>query len=258
MRIMVAGMGRSIEPGEARGRADRANISASPFQKYASPGTQVDSGPPADYEGPTNRVGVGGSDRHLRWYMSIPAIVQKTVWAEQNGYDAVIQSNNFEHGVEASRLAVRIPVLGLCRTTMHVAANLADRIGVTVPLDGYIVLARHLLESQGLQQFVSGMRSLGFDEVPAPDQVEALRPVMFERTVEVMRALVRDGAECIVPLGGAVIPSILDPKDLEKEVGAPVFNPREIGIRTAEMCVHLGITQSPLTYTKATLYPYDD
>ncbi len=119
--------------------------------------------------------------------MSVPAIVQKTVWAERNGYDAVIQSNNFEHGVEASRLAVRIPVLGLCRTTMHLAANFADRVGVTVPLDGYYVLARHLLESYGLMGFVSGIRSLGFDDVPPPERIPELRPVMFQRTAEVMR-----------------------------------------------------------------------
>src|SRR5204862_3027655 len=88
----------------------------------------------------------------------------------------------FRAWVEAARLAVRIPVLGLCRTTMLHAANIADRIGVTVPLDGYFVLARHLLQSYGLQGFVSGMRSLGFDDVPLPSQVDALRPVMFERT----------------------------------------------------------------------------
>jgi len=210
--------------------------------------------PPIEYFGPDPDPGTGGTDRHLRYYMSVPAIVQATVWAEKNGYDAVIQSNNFEHGVEASRLAVRIPVLGLCRTTMLVAANFADRIGVTVPLDGYFVLARHLMQSYAVQHFVSGMRSLSFDDVPPPDQVDRLRPIMFEKTVGVMRSLVTEtGAECIVPLGGAVIPSVLDPKELAREVGVPVFNPRALGVRMAELCVELGISQSPLTYTRAAL-----
>ncbi len=269
MRIMVIGMGRSRVPGaddsQARGRAEAGAESEpnrsliSTYRSYASPGTQIDSGTPDPYPGPDPDPGTGGTDRHLRYYMSVPAIVEKTVWAERNGYDAVIQSNNFEHGVEASRLAVRIPVLGLCRTTMHLAANFADRVGVTVPLDGYFVLARHLLESYGLMGYVSDIRSLGFDDVPPPERIPELRPVMFQRTAEVMRGLVKETrAECIVPLGGAVIPSILDPKELEAEIGVPVLNPRAIGVRTAEMCVNLGITQSPLTYAKATLYGYDD
>src|SRR5438094_700973 len=139
---------------------------------------QVDLADPDPFPRPDPNRETGGTDRHLLWHMSGPAIVQKTVWAEQQGYDAVIQSNNFEHGVEASRLAVRIPVLGLCRTTMLVAATFAGRIGVTVPLDGYYVLARNLLESYGLMPFVSDIRSLGFDDVPAPDQVDAMRPIM--------------------------------------------------------------------------------
>lgn len=266
VRIMVIGMGRSRVPGaengQPRGRTGDADANSSlirTYRSYASPGTQVDSGTPDPYEGPDPDPNTGGTDRHLRYYMSVPAIVQKTVWAEENGYDAVIQSNNFEHGVEASRLAVRIPVLGLCRTTMHVAATFAGRIGVTVPLDGYYVLARNLLESYGLMGYVSEIRSLGFDDVPAPEKVPELRPAMYERTAEVMRGLVNETrAECIVPLGGAVIPNILDPKELEKQVGVPVLNPRAIGVRTAEMCVELGISQSPLTYQKAVVYRYDD
>ena len=257
MRILVLGAGRNLTHGTTprrnyiEGREQRAD-SVSPYQQYASPGTQVDSGEPEGYQGAAE-IGVGGADRYMRWWLPVPGIVRKTVWAEQNGYDAVIQSNNFEHGVEASRLAVRIPVLGLCRTTMLVAANLADRVGVTVPLDGYTVLARRLIEGYGLRGFVSSMRSLGFDNVPSPDEIDALRPAMFERAVEVMRDLVKDGAECIVPLGGAVIPSILNPVDLQREVGAPVLNPRLIGIRTAELYVNAGLTQSPLTYMPASL-----
>jgi allantoin racemase len=255
MRIMVIShAARRADAPTANG----SNPALAQWNSYASPGTEVELGSPEPYARPDPNRDTGGTDRHLLWHVSVPAIVQKTVWAERNGYDAVIQSNHFEHGVEASRLAVRIPVLGLCRTTMHVAANIADRIGVTVPLDGYFVLARHLLKSYGLQDYVSGMRSLGFDDVPTPDQIPALRPAMFERTVEVMRALVKEtGAECIVPLGGAVIPAILDPQALEREVGAPVLNPRPIGIRTAEMYVQLGLSQSPLTYTRAMIAPDD-
>ena len=260
MRILVVGMGRSIKPGatplplDTPAEAQQNSAMLGSYARHASPGTQIDIAPPIEYAGPDPDPGTGGTDRHLRWYMSIPAIVQKTVWAEQNGYDAVIQSNNFEHGVEAARLAVKIPVLGLCRTTMLLAANFADRIGVTVPLDGYFVLARHVIESHGLERFVSGMRSLSFEDVPAPEMVDTLRPLMYERTIEVMRGLVKDtGAECIVPLGGAVIPSVLDPDELTRQVGVTVFNPRAVGVRMAELCVNLGITQSPLTYTRGTL-----
>ncbi|HEY3118045.1 MAG TPA: aspartate/glutamate racemase family protein [Chloroflexota bacterium] len=219
------------------------------LRSYASPGTQVDLCYP---DGPPTRFG-GEGGSHMGFYASIPALVDKAVWAEKNGYDAVIQSNNFEPGVEASRLAVRIPVLGLCQTTMLAAANFADRIGVTVPLDGYFVLARRLLQAHGVDRFVADLRTMSLDAVPNGDEVARQRPIIFKRAVEVMRALVREaGAECIVPLGGAIIPYIVDPKDLEPEVGAPVLNPKSVGIRTAEMCVSLGITHSPLTYPLAT------
>ena len=151
-------------------------------------------------------------------------------------------------------MAVHIPVLGLCRTTMHAAANLSDRIGVTVPLDSYYVLARRLLESYGLMQYVTEFHSLSLEGVPqGADAVARARPVIFEKAVETMREMVKAGAECIVPLGGAIIPYIVDPKDLTPEVGAPVLNPKAVGIHFAEMCVSLGYTQSPLTYPLATL-----
>ena len=64
-----------------------------------------------------------------------------------------------------------------------------------------------------------------------------------------MQELVRDkGAECIIPLGGKLIPYLVDPIDLEKATGAPVLNTKAIGIQFAEMCVRNGIVHSPLAY----------
>jgi len=219
------------------------------LRSYASPGTEIDLQFPNDF--PRSQ---GPGSAHLGYWVSVPALVEKTVWAEKNGYDAVIQSNNFEPGVEASRLAVRIPVLGLCRTSMLAAANLSDRIAVTVPLDGYYILTRRLLESYGVMNWVAGLRSFSLDAVPSGDQVAIQRPAIQKRAAEVMKAMVQEtGAECIVPLGGAIIPYIVDPRDLENDVGVPVLNPKAIGIRTAEMLVGLGMSHSPITYPLATM-----
>jgi Asp/Glu/hydantoin racemase len=226
------------------------------IQSYASPGTEVVLDYPDDHPG----AAVGEAMNHqgvrseLNYAVSSAALVRKAVWAEQNGFDAVIQSNNFEPGVEVPRLAVKIPVLGLCRTTIHAAANLADRIGVTVPFDGYAILTRKLLRSYGLEHYITDVRSMTLPGVPRGEQVAIQRPIIFERAVEEMRKLVREtGAQCIVPLGGAVIPYIVDPVELQREVGVPVLNPKAVGIHYAEMCVRLGMSHSPLSYPRAEL-----
>jgi DNA-binding transcriptional ArsR family regulator len=60
-------------------------------------------------------------------------------------------------------------------------------------------------------------------------------------------------AEIIMPLGGAIIPYVVDPKDLAAATGVQVLNTKAIGIRFAEMCVALKMTQSALTYPRAKL-----
>ena len=55
----------------------------------------------------------------LHHILETPALVQKAIEAERSGFDAVMQSNTFDPGVEASRLAVRIPVIGLLRASLH-------------------------------------------------------------------------------------------------------------------------------------------
>ena len=79
-----------------------------------------------------------------------------------------------------------------------------------------------------------------------------------ESAAEVMGALVRETkAECIIPLGGAIIPYIVSPTDLEREVGVPVLNTKAIGIRFAEMCVQFGMSHSARTYPRAKLQDAD-
>jgi Asp/Glu/hydantoin racemase len=228
---------------------DPAEIEAQ-LNTYASPGTKVEIGFPDDYEGSKlfDTIGSQAALNGLHHMMETPAIVRKIFWAAENGYDAVISSNTFDPGVDGGRLAVNIPVIGLLRAGMHAALVLADRVGITVPLAPHVPYTWRLLRTLGLDRFVSDIRPIG---VYGAD-VAQRKAEIFGITEKLIRGLIEETrAEIILPLGGALIPYVVNPDDLAKSTGIQVLNTKAIGIRFAEMCVACGMTQSNFTYPKA-------
>ncbi len=221
------------------------------LNSYASAGTTVEIGFPDNYEGAQVMESIGAQSKlnGLHHMMETPGIVRKIFWAQENGYDAVISSNTFDPGVDGGRLAVDIPVIGLNRASMHAALVLADRVGVTVPLPSHVPYTRRIMRANGLEQFIAGMKPIGV-YVNAGEREDEIFGIM----VKLIRELVdEDGAEIILPLGGALIPYIVDPDDLAKATGVQVLNTKAIGIRFAELCVSRKWTQSALTYPRAKL-----
>jgi Asp/Glu/hydantoin racemase len=224
------------------------------LNSYASAGTTVEIAFPDDYEGAQlfQSIGQNSQLNGLHHMMETPSLVRKIFWAAEHGYDAVISSNTFDPGVDGGRLAVEIPVIGLLRTTMHAALTLADRVGVTVPLGPHVPYTRRILRSYGLEHFVTDVKPIG-----VYTNVRERKAEIFETTCNLSRGMVDNGAEIIVPLGGALIPYVVDPEDLARETGVQVLNTKAIGIRFAEMCVNFKMTQSAITYPRAKL-SYDD
>jgi Asp/Glu/hydantoin racemase len=226
------------------------------LNSYASPGTTVEIGFPDDYAGSQLMNTIGGQSalNGLHHMMETPSIIRKIFWAAHNGYDAVISSNTFDPGVDGGRLAVEIPVIGLCRVSMHAALTLADRVGITVPLAPHVPYTWRILRTLGLDHFVTDIRPIGIYGA----DISRRGKEIFDRTVGIMRSLVAETrAEIIMPLGGAIIPYVVDPKDLAAATGVQVLNTKAIGIRFAEMCVAFKMTQSALTYPRAKL-AYED
>jgi Asp/Glu/hydantoin racemase len=226
------------------------------LNSYANPGTKIEIGYPDNYDGSKVGLLLGEQDKlnGLDHLMAAPALIRKIFWAQQNGYDAVIQSNTFDPGVEGGRLAVGIPVIGPFRTAMHTALMLCDRIGVTTPLASDVPQTRRILRAYGLESFVADIKPVG---VYGKD-IQRRKNELFDAAAKAMRSLVNDsGAQIIVPLGGALIPYVVDPNDLAKAAGVPVLNTKAIAIRFAEACVAFGMTQSPVAYPHAALEMQD-
>ncbi len=224
-------------------------------RSYASPGTQIDYGTPDDYVGAgvLNKIRDQNALPGLHHVISTTAFIRKVVWAQEQGYDAVIQSNTFDPGVEAARLAVSIPVIGVQRVALHTAAVLAGRIGLTVPFQSHVAETWKIVRSYGMEHFITDIRPIGLypGNMESPQQLE-------DAIVEVMQKIVEDThPEYLVPLGGALVPYVVDPKNLEKAVGVPVLNTKIAAIRFAEMCVYAGMSHSPIAYPKVAL-SYED
>jgi Asp/Glu/hydantoin racemase len=243
MRIMFLNQAPK-DPGTSREDVREIEVL---LQGYASPGTEIVYSFVDDFPGAMVHE-VQGKEQALNGLhhvLEAPACIQKITWAAENGFDAVIQSNTFDPGVEGGRLAVRIPVIGLLRTTLAVASTLCDRVAIFAPLEGDLPGAWRTICAYHMDHMVVGMSALGIYSA----DLKQRKAEIFEKTVELIRDLVRNkGAECIIPLGGKLIPYVVDPADLERATGAPILNTKAIGIQFAEMCVRLGLVHSPLAY----------
>ena len=217
------------------------------FQIYASSGTTIEMHYPEDLGGSevTSHLRKSQALAGLHHALETPALVKKVIEAERLGFDAVVQSNTFDPGVEVARCAVRIPVVGVLRAACHFAATLCDRFGVIAPLDSHAVYARRIIENYRMDGFMSGIKAINTYET---GDLSAYHDLLVERTVAVGKELIAQGAHAIIPLGARLVPYVVSPLELEAELKVPVINTELVGIRYAETLVNGKTSHSLQSY----------
>ena len=217
------------------------------LNSYASPGTTIEMHYPEDLGGTEvmNHLRKSQALAGLHHALETPALVKKIVEAEKLGYDAVVQSNTFDPGVEVARCAVRIPVIGVLRASCHFAATICDRFGLIAPLDSHAIYARRIVENYRMGKFMSGIKAINAYET---GDLSAHRSLIFERMLAVGKELIADGAQALIPLGGRLVPYVVSPAELEAEFKVPVINTKLVGIRHAETLVDAKSTHSIKSY----------
>jgi allantoin racemase len=217
------------------------------LKSYAAPDTTFELVYPEDLGGGgvlsllEERKALSG----LHHILETPALVKKAIEAERQGFDGVIQSNTFDPGVEASRLAVRIPVIGLLRASLHFAATICDRLGLIVPLETHMPHTMRMVQTYGMTPFVCGIRTVGLYDT---GDLAGYHDIVVERTLAVGKELVEQGAQAIIPLGGKIYPYVVTPEELEPELGVPVINTKAVGVSYAELMARNQIKHSIKAY----------
>ena len=232
MRIMIL----NHQPKREGGAAYEARVTAL-LASYASPGTTIEMHYPEDLGGSevTSNLRKSQALAGLHHALETPALVKKIIEAERSGFDAVVQSNTFDPGVEVARCAVRIPVVGVLRVACHFAATLCDRFGLIAPLDSHAVYAQRIIENYRMGRFVSGLKAINTYET---GDLSAHHDLLLERMLAVGKELIANGAQALIPLGARLVPYVVLPLELEAELKVPVINTELVGIRHAETLVN--------------------
>jgi allantoin racemase len=227
--------------------AQREARIVSMLNSYASAGTNVELHYPDDLGGGEvlRQLEQQKSLSGLHHILETPALVKKIIEAERSGFDAVVQSNTFDPGVEAGRLAVRIPVVGVLRSSCHFAACLCDQFALIVPLESHVPYVSRIIETYRMGHFISAIKTINIYDSGDLSQHHNL---ILERTIALGRQVVADGAQAIIPLGGRLFPYEVTPREIESEIGVPVINTKAVGIHFAELMVSSRMSHSQKAY----------
>jgi Asp/Glu/hydantoin racemase len=158
-------------------------------------------------------VGIRPPDRHLCALTEVRcgiAALRNALWAEREGYDAIVIGHFQEPFLHEIRSSVGIPVVGFGEASLDAADG---AIGLVTIDDVFVPWHEEQVRRYGIGQRVVGVRALGI----APDDFMsamgggAPRERLLERVEEAVAPLIAAGAETIVSAGALACVALREP-----------------------------------------------
>jgi allantoin racemase len=179
--------------------------------------------------------------------LAVPDTVAKIIAAEREGADAVVIDCMGDPGLRAAREAVRIPVLGPCETSMHLAAMLGQKFSVVTILHRLRPTFENLAKLYGVHDKLVSVRSV---EIPLLDLQGNMEATAHALTEQAILAVEQDSADVII-LGCTGLLGYAEGVRkglLEGGYDAPVIDPLPAAVKIAAAVVETGLSHSKLTY----------
>ncbi len=218
----------------------------------ADPGTEI------EIHGIERGGGVADDYRYIQ-YLDTGEVIENAVRAEREGFDAFLLGNIADPGLHEIRELVRIPALGLCETSLHLACMMGRRYGMITINPKFTPRILENIRYYGLTEQLASVQRMsipkitslgaGFEPGPAQDAIVG-------QFTEAGRRCISEGAEVLIAAGGVVM-QLLSRNGIRDIDGAPILDGVPGLIKMGEMAVKLkGIlgtfTSKVLTYAPPT------
>jgi allantoin racemase len=180
--------------------------------------------------------------------LATPATVARIIEAERDGMDAVIINCMGDPGMQAGREAVRIPVIGPCEATMHVASMLGHTFSVITVMKSLRRQFENQAKVYGVRDKLASVRAVEIPVLELEDDFDRLVKLLAD---EAQLAVDEDGAHvmlfgCTGMIGAA--------QAVEEELArrgypdVPVIDSMVWAVKMAEAMAGMGLKHSKLSW----------
>ena len=144
-----------------------------------------------------------------------------------------------------AKSALKIPVIGMAESMYRVASLLADRWGLIVGYTGMSAIIRKVIQAYGVADYVTSIKTLHID----PFQTKENRAEVEAKFIAAGKELISEDAGLVInhcsPLFAGVGREAL--ARIREQLGV-VLDPYDTALKTAEMLVKLGLSQSRMAF----------
>ena len=209
---------------------------AAHFRKLARPDTEIvmHGMKPRTYA--TEYPGID-IRHHVLQHLHTNQFITAALAAEREGFDAYAIMSIPDIGLREARAVVDIPVVGYGESAMLTACALGARFGVLTFIEDFPELIADNVARYGLAERCAGSRPAGFGFHDVLAAFTHPQPLL-ERFRDAARALIRDGADVIIP-GEAPLNVLLAINRLNRVDDCPVIDAIGATIKMAETLVDL-------------------
>lgn len=160
------------------------------------------------------------------WLLSGPPILEALA-ARRGSYDAAVIAVFGDPALEAAKLLLDVPVIGISEAAFHAAAMLGRRFGIVSFTAALRPMFEDCLDHHGLRARCAGFR-MGPPDASYPAQLGAAEQAELLALID--RSIAEDGAEAVILAGGplAGLAAVLQPS-----VGVPLVDGTVAAVRLA-------------------------
>ncbi|MEA4962960.1 aspartate/glutamate racemase family protein [Lutispora sp.] len=179
--------------------------------------------------------------------MSIPYIVEKANWGQENGYNAIILDCFMDPGLDECRETLEIPVFGACQSACSLAIRMGGEFSVIGILDDMDRCIKQNLSKYGM---IDRLRSIPVISTEVLN-IQYNTAGIIKKVVETSKKIVKEDKAKAIVLGCTGLAPLVDTMQAELKkinIHAPIIEPFRAALYDAISCVLMGVSHSKEAY----------
>ncbi|MEE8413666.1 MAG: aspartate/glutamate racemase family protein [Dehalococcoidales bacterium] len=202
------------------------------LEAVADPGVQI------ELHG-TTRGGTGVEYRFTEYFFT-REILENSLKAEQQGFDAFTIGTTNDAGLYQAREVLGIPVIGISEASMLVACMMGRKFSLITPNEKMIPRFEEMVNTYGLRDKLASIEYMDF-RIPELGMVFE-DPVLQKKQLQQFKngaeKTIKAGSEVIIPIGG-IASLFLARSGLRQIDEVPVLDTISVAVKMTEMFVKL-------------------